>query len=179
MEENKIILSILICSLEERKISLDRLLSVLNSQINESVEILIETDNREKTTGAKRNVLLEKAKGEYIAFIDDDDLVSNEYVSNILNAVKNNPDCCSLCGDLIRKRGTKRFKHSISYSTWFSKDGIYYRCPNHLNPVKRELALKVKFKNITKEEDIDYSVRLYPLLKTETEIKDVLYYYLK
>jgi hypothetical protein len=55
-------LSILICSLWERAGDLARLLRVLDPQLTPDVELLIEVDNREKTTGAKRNILLEKAK---------------------------------------------------------------------------------------------------------------------
>jgi hypothetical protein len=43
--------------------------------------------------------------------------------------------------------------------------------------VKRELALKVKYKDILKGEDSDYSKRLQPFLKTQTNIDSILYFY--
>ena len=75
-------LSILICSLASRADKLQRLMNVLQPQINDSVELLVKTDNGEMPIGKKRNLLLEEASGAYIAFVDDDDLVSEDYVKN-------------------------------------------------------------------------------------------------
>lgn len=55
---------------------------------------------------------------------------------------------------------------------------VYYRNPNHLNPVKKELAIQVPYKEINFGEDKDYSERLFPLLKTEVYISGIIYYYL-
>ncbi len=173
-------LSILICSIEERKNFLDKLLSVLMDQLVDELEILVETDNREMTTGAKRNILLERATGDYIAFVDDDDMVSDDYVSKILKAIESNPDCCGMEGLTFRENTEKgqKFIHSIKYDEWFRIGNIFLRCPNHLNPVKRELALQVKFPDQCYREDYDYSKRLRPLLKTETIVEGPIYYYL-
>jgi hypothetical protein len=43
--------------------------------------------------------------------------------------------------------------------------------------VKRDLALRTKFANISRGEDKDYSIRLKPLLKHEAIIEEVLYHY--
>lgn len=170
--------SILICSLISREDSLNRLLKVLDKQLTNQVEILIEKDKGEMIVGAKRNLLLRKAQGEYISFVDDDDMVSEDYVSRILEALQNDPDCCGIEGNLIRKKGKNLFIHSIKHRTWFEKDGVYYRCPNHLNPVKRELAYRIGFPNKDVGEDADYSMRLLPLLKKEVFIKGPIYFYL-
>jgi len=172
-------LSILICSLEERTILLNELVDSLEKQKTDEVEIIVEIDNREITTGAKRNILLERAAGDYIAFIDDDDQVAEDYVTKILTAVKSDPDCCGMEGILFHKKKRNRFIHSIKYDRWFKMGGTYLRCPNHLNPVKREIALQVRFPDITIREDKDYSMRLRSLLLTEEYIKGTMYYYLR
>ncbi len=172
-------LSILICSIKGREKKLNRLLEDLKIQQTEDVEILVEIDNKRMTIGAKRNKLLKKAKGDYIAFIDDDDMVSVNYVVKILEALKTNPDCCSLEGLLIRPGHKYKFLHSIQYKEWFSKNDIYYRCPNHLNSVRRDIVLQIGFPKINNGEDKDYSLRLQKLLKTESKIKGILYYYIK
>jgi len=173
-------LSVLICSLIKRKEKLYRLLSHLNSQIQfiKSVEILVETDSGQMSIGTKRNLLLQRAQGDYIAFIDDDDLVSDDYISKILNAIRTNPDCCSLQGEITHHGQKDIFIHSLKYDHWFEKDSIYYRCPNHLNTIRRELALQVKFPEKNHGEDKDFSMLIYPLLKTEIEIEGTIYYYL-
>ena len=42
------------------------------------------------TIGEKRNWLLEQAKGEYVVFVDDDDLVTNNYVQSIMKRMNTN-----------------------------------------------------------------------------------------
>ena len=172
-------LSILICSIIGREQSLNKLLEDLEKQKTDKVEILVKIDNKKLSIGAKRNLLLKKAKGDYIVFIDDDDEASVNYITKILYALKTNPDCCGIEGLLIRPGHKFKFLHSIQYRKWYNKDDVYYRNPNHLNPVRRELALQVGFPKINHGEDQDYSSRLFPLLKTEEYIHGVLYYYVK
>ena len=180
--KSKYRLSILICSIEGRDKVLRRLLNILRPQKTKAVEIIVEKDNCEITTGAKRNVLLHRARGEYVAFVDDDDMVADDYVAKILQATKNNPDCVGLEGLMTRvKKGREiknKFIHSLQYPYWYQEKGVYYRCPNHLNPVKRELALQVGYLDVTVQEDLDYSTRLRPLLKTEEYITGTMYFYL-
>ena len=172
-------LSILICSLASRADKLQRLMNVLQPQINDSVELLVKTDNGEMPIGKKRNLLLEEASGAYIAFVDDDDLVSEDYVKKILEALESNPDCCGIQGIItFQGQGPRMFIHSLKYKEWFEQNNIYYRCPNHLNPVKREIALQVKFPETNFGEDKDYSTRLFPFLKEERFISGVVYHYL-
>lgn len=173
-------LSVLICSIKGRERLLQNLINMLRKQTTNEVEILIEIDSKEITIGAKRNILLKRARGDYICFIDDDDKVSNDYIPKILEAISTSPDCCSLTGEITfqKRRISRTFIHSIKYNRWFEKGGMYYRCPNHLNTVKRELVLQIMFPKISIGEDRSYSTRLYPLLKTEEIIEGVIYYYL-
>ena len=178
-------LSILICSITKRTELLHRLLAHLKIQMVNEVEVIIEIDNQEMTIGEKRNKLLLRAMGDYVAFIDDDDLVSDDYISKILTAIKTNPDCCSLQGEITRlvgpinakKMQTDIFKHSIEYDHWFQNCGIYYRCPNHLNAIKRSIALQVGFTKKNCGEDQDFSMQVLSLLKTEGKIDGTIYHY--
>ena len=87
-----------------------KLAEVLSPQLTEDVEwIIIDdgTDEKEldklKTkvihlkensggAGKPRNIGLDNAKGDYIAFIDSDDLVSDDYIESILKAIEKNPE---------------------------------------------------------------------------------------
>jgi len=174
-------LSILICSLVERKELLTRLLKCLEKQVTDEVEIITEIDNHKITTGHKRNNLIVRAIGEYVAFIDDDDLVSDDYVEKVLSAIELNKDCCSLQGEITMTRGTKKlkrvFKHSLMFKEWYEKERVYYRSPNHLNAIKKSIVEQVPYKNITIGEDKDFSERVLPLIKSEALIQGIIYYY--
>ena len=174
-------LSVLICSLVKRKFSLQRLMLILQPQLHyfsNDVEILTDVDNGEKIVGTKRNDLIQRATGEYVCFIDDDDLVSKDYMAKIIAAISSLPDCCGIEGQMrTNGRNPRMFIHSIKYNTWYEKDGVYYRTPNHLNPIKRELAVQIPFPAKNIGEDRSYSDRIFPLLKTEQYITGVIYHY--
>jgi hypothetical protein len=179
-------LSILILSLNRRKHYLERLMDILNPQKRNDIEILTNIDNGEKSIGQKRNELLSQSIGDYICFIDDDDIVSNNYVELILNAIEKNPDTIGI--HLLHKEdGILRglTYHSLKYTSWWDEINKenptlrnYYRNPNHLNPVKREYALKVGFPEINNGEDKWYSQNILQYLKTEEYIEPPIYEYL-
>tara|TARA_R100001086_G_scaffold247769_2_gene182938 strand:- start:56 stop:619 length:564 start_codon:yes stop_codon:yes gene_type:complete len=179
--------SILICTLEDRKAFLENLMFVLSPQLegNNNVEVLVEKDNGELSIGAKRNKLLSRATGKYIAFVDDDDTVSSDYVSKIIAALASGPDTVGIHLLHFNDGALGGFTyHSLKYDSWFeTRDHTsgfmrYYRNPNHLNPVKREYALKTKFPEISMGEDKEYSKNILKFLKTEEYIVEPVYYYL-
>lgn len=199
-------LSILICHLTERAKQLEKLLGVLRPQrtSSEEVEILIREDDGNETVGLKRNELLSFAIGDYVCFVDDDDMVPDYFVGEILKAIDKSgtsppkpvaqspfehvePAIMTASPDVIGLKGhytvgdgpPQTFIHSIRYKEWKTVDGIHQRCPNHLNPVKRELALKAGFTEKDHGEDHDYSMALLPLLKTEVFVDKVMYFYRK
>lgn len=170
-------LSILICSLEKRKESLDRLLSVLKQQKTDEVEILVDVDNGEKIIGQKRNDLLEKSTGDYVCFIDDDDLVSDDYISRILDAIKSKKDCITFRGIWIDRHGVKQIRWKKDIKKIEKKNNCYYIYANHITPVKREIAIKCKFSLKSIGEDADYAKRISEFLNDEYYIDKNLYIY--
>lgn len=78
-------LSILMCGLKSRP--WQRLADKINNQIKEfpeEVEFLVDVDDGRENSGVKRNRLIVKSTGEYIAFLDDDDDVHHNYVFELL-----------------------------------------------------------------------------------------------
>lgn len=170
-------LSILIASIPSRE---QKLFCLFQSLVHQGGDIEILKDgNLGYNIGTKRNILLSRAKGDYIVFIDDDDEVSFDYVTKILKATEGDPDCIGISG-IISTNGENEMPWHISkeYGLWYEQDGVYYRTPNHISPVRRELALQTRFKEISHGEDFDYSMRLLPLLKTENKVEGNIYHYI-
>ncbi len=180
-------LSVCIATTAKRRAMLERLLDELYWQQNaggvqdpREVEILI--DDREGVSiGEKRQALLERAHGLFMCYVDDDDMVSHDYLKRVVGALKANPeaDCTSLVGVITTDgRNPQRFEHSIKFEKWETVGGKHVRFPNHLNATRRELALQVGFKPMTRAEYFDYSTRIKPLLKIEASTgDDPLYFY--
>lgn len=51
------------------------------------VEHLVLLDTKTRSVGIKRQALLDAARGKYIAFVDDDDDISPDYVAEIIRAI--------------------------------------------------------------------------------------------
>ena len=83
-----ILLSILTASIPERADKLEMLTEKIAEQIGDlPVEHLVFLDNRKRTIGAKRDALLRIARGTFVAYVDDDDTVSPDYVASLVNAI--------------------------------------------------------------------------------------------
>mgnify|MGYP001559890393 CR=1 FL=1 len=177
-------LSILICSLVDRSWTRIELIKILQSQgYHKEVEILCEIDRGEMSIGHKRNLLLDRAKGEYVCFIDDDDTVSSDYLSKIMGAIETKPDCCSLVGVITWNGDNPEiFEHSIKYSEYKTRKSgaiTYERYPNHLNVIKTDIAKQFRFPEISHGEDTDWATQIFKsgLLKSEATIPGVIYHY--
>lgn len=177
-------LSILICTMPHRAEMFCALYNKLKYQIlcsEQPMQVqLLWDDDAKLTTGKKRNNLLNQASGDFIVFVDDDDDVDNNYVDEILKVIIENPniDCIGING-LITFDGDKGKPWSISikHGHWHETDEMYLRTPNHISPVRRSIALKAKFPDISYGEDMEYSKRILPMCKKEACIDKPLYHY--
>ncbi len=191
-------LSILICSLnsriEMRKAMLFSLIAsigeceheiieqdncVVEKFVGKEVEVIICTDDKQKTVGEKRNLLVMLAFGEYHVFADDDDRLESIYKRELLEAINiSGADVITFVVSVsLNGAPPKLCFYSKDYKGDYNDSNTYYRLPNHLMCVKRKLALQVPFAEINFGEDADYAKRLKPLLQTEYNIVKVLYHY--
>ncbi len=177
-------LSILIPTIKRDEILLAELLNALSRQIipySEEVQILIDYDEYE-SIGTKRNKLLSKATGEYVAHFDSDDKPSLHYIGMLMNATQFNCDCASLLGRYyVDGIFDGVFEHSIKYEEWKTTNNEikYERFPNHLNMIKTDIAKQFKFSEKNHGEDFDWSTLVHQsgLLKIEYKIPEVIYHY--
>ena len=177
-------LSILILSIHKRKEFLDRIISELNYQIQNNklenqVEVLTEIDNGELSIGIKRNSLKNKAIGEYICYIDDDDLVPEYYLKEIFAVINKGYD---LINFFVEQKVDGVFKKIICPNTsidYLEVKDIFFWCNMlHLCPHKKQLAQSISFPNINSWEDLAYSKELKKICKNNFRIEKTMYYYL-
>jgi glycosyltransferase involved in cell wall biosynthesis len=180
------ILSILIPTLLEREHFLNEMLTNLYKQIGDNkdkVEILIDARGRNFTTGTKRNDLLSKATGKYVWFIDDDDFIYPYAIEETLKACEKNPDVIGING-IMTTDGKNQVDWEIRLGHPYKsvqKNGkeYYLRHPNHITPMKREHAIRVKFPNKTVFEDYEWAKSMNDAgyLKTQEIIDKPVYHY--
>jgi hypothetical protein len=182
------ILSILIPTLPDRKHFLKEMLENISEQLNrlnawDKVEVLTDDRGRHVTTGTKRNSLLEKAVGKYTWFVDDDDCIYEYSIEDILTACGKNPDVIGING-IMTTDGKGQVDWEIRLGHPYKavqRDGkeYYLRHPNHITPMKKEHAIKVKFPDKTVFEDYEWAKAINDAkyLKTQEIIDKPIYHY--
>lgn len=160
-------LSILIPTVPSRKKLVQKLLTKLEKQIEgyDDIQILCLYDNKSVSTGAKRNKLVSIADSAYICFIDDDDDISDDYISEIYPLAK-------------------EYKHdiisfNIMYTDDVGGDKLYDFTeypPTHVHLRKRE-NLVHPFPDIQTGEDRDWMLTNSPFFNDIYHIPKTLYTY--
>lgn len=149
--------------------------------VDKGVDVVFFKDEYKYSIGHKRNELIKNAVGKNISFVDSDDRIGDNYFKHAFTGIEKGVDVCGLTGIITEDgKNPKKFVHSMKYDSWFEKDSVYYRNNNHLNVIKREIAIKMKFPEINNGEDHDYSKQLQKsgLIKTEYwDENEIIYYY--
>ncbi len=145
----------------------------------EQVEHLILYDNRSMTVGEKRQRLFEAARGEYVAFVDDDDLILPGYIASICNA------CVKSGADVVTFKQLARFNESeatvvfrIGYPDEPFQHGIEIkRGPWHVNAWKKSLVATCCYRSTNYGEDYDWALQARALIRRGAHIDSVLHEY--
>lgn len=179
-------LSILVCSVHTRYdnflLKIEKQLFDQYNSLSEDdqhrVEIVVLTDNKMMMLGHKRNVMVELAQGKYIAFVDDDDRISEDYIQQLLTATATDADSIVFQAEVsLNGEPPKLCYYSKDVKRDYNTRDAYHRIPNHICCVKKAVALKSSFPNVLYGEDAGYGKVLLKHLKTEHKIDKVLYYY--
>jgi glycosyltransferase involved in cell wall biosynthesis len=181
----EITLSILICSVdtEERQNELKKLINELHRQISknyaeEIIEIIVDTDNMIKSVGQKRNDLIEKARGEFICFIDDDDFISENYLSTILYHLNSGIDILLIAIEHIENGVNKpKIIPSLYIDNLNTGEAVFKTNHFHLCPHKKSIARNVLFECVNFAEDMLYSQKMVKYINIYYLIYEPIYIY--
>lgn len=186
IQDHEVIFSVLILSIPSRLDKLANLYGNLSNQIgNMPVEVLCLVDNKAMTIGEKRNKLLACARGKYLAFLDDDDMVSNDYVESIVQAIQHHPEADVIPFNQHCMVNGKEFYVDFDLSNnnepaVMDANGNYAnirRKPYHMCVWKSVIAKNTPFPNVSYGEDLAWIMNLCLRCKRQHKIQKVLHYY--
>lgn len=147
----------------------------LEPQIGDrDIEVLIA--DQDWPLSEKRQWCLDSAKGEYFCFIDDDDMVAENYVEAIYPLL----DGVDYIGFQVQfywdKEPWKPTFHSLRYGTHTieSDENGFYRGVSHLNPIRTVIARQGRYEG-GYGEDNRWSAQVNP--ETEHYVDQVMYHY--
>ena len=165
--------SILIATLDQRRILFDKLTADLREKFARicpgmRLEILEQRDSGQISVGLKRRKLLQRARGKYTAFIDDDDAVTDEYFEDFLKCFTEKKDMMRIRGKMHDYTFTNSLETKLDSRMYV--DGVFIRLPNHINPMLAEIARMVTFEDAVRAEDLKWTIDLSKtgLLKSES-----------
>ena len=178
------ILSVLIPTVPSRREAAWKLFDKISAQSREyaggwdPVEVLVLLDNKQRSTGLKRDALLQASRGKYVAFVDDDDDVSDNYVREIVKASATNAGVIVFDSDcfLNGQPGALITHHFGSPNYQYSPEG-FTRGAWHIHAWRGEIARMVPFPDIQNGEDWPWCHAMKSLTATSTKIDEVLYHY--
>jgi hypothetical protein len=156
-------ISFLIPTIAGREKSFEHLVTTIHEkmkriapQIRYTIDVAF--DNREMSIGMKRENLLQAAKGKYVAFVDDDDDITDAYVEDLVQTIEGSFHVMRLRGQI----GPYTFTHSIEISLTgpMARGEVFLRPPNHLNPMLADAAKFIHFNDATRGEDLDWTIRM-------------------
>lgn len=145
------------------------------------VEILCLVDNKKMSIGEKRQSILNIARGKWVAFMDDDDDVTDDYIKSIHDAIRNNENSDVITFDQHCIVNGNEFIVNFSMENPLDRyiPGMKYvrRPPFHMCFWKGDIAKNTKFENSSYGEDYAWCLKMYPQVKTETHIDKILHLY--
>jgi glycosyltransferase involved in cell wall biosynthesis len=122
--------------------------------------------------------LVDIARGQYIAFVDDDDDISEDYVSQLLTAIESNADVITFQQRAIYNglESTVHFRLGQGDGA-FTPGGITRRDAWHVCAWKRDVVDGCQFLETNYGEDLAWCVQARKRAKTELHIPKILHTY--
>lgn len=177
------LLSILTPSVPERIEShLKNLIAKINNQIgSKRVEHLILIDNKKRSIGLKREALVQSANGKYLAFVDDDDDISNDYVDSLLEGISHNPDVVTFkqnCYINNNPVSVINFSLKNKENEGYVPGSFVNRQPFHVCAWKSSIAKSYSFTDKNYSEDWYWAQQLIKVSTTEYHVDKIIHSYI-
>lgn len=174
----------------------DKLEAQINSRLTHPLEVAIDmyTDNKRKSIGKKRESAIAITDGQYVALLDDDDDISDEYIyllyqacvecERIYNETGKWPDVISFKSMVTDKFGSyivdMDLNHKENEQPHKDECDRYVdikRPPWHVCAWRADLAKSVSFPDVGYGEDWHWVKQLIDKSSTQYKIDAVIHYY--
>jgi glycosyltransferase involved in cell wall biosynthesis len=175
----KPLLSILTPTISGRESQLAALTEKIQAQIGDApVEHLTFSDNRTRSIGAKRQSLVDIARGKYVAFVDDDDDICDDYVSSLLPATETGADVITFRQHAVYNGLESEVVFGINNKDEpFNPGGITIRAPWHVCAWRKDAISMCLFGDWNYFEDTVWCIQARQRIKTGHHIDKVLHIY--
>jgi glycosyltransferase involved in cell wall biosynthesis len=175
-------LSILTPACWERLDQLSQLRAELKSQIDQvapfTVEHLVLLDNRTRSVGLKRQALVDAALGDYIAFVDDDDWIAQDYIPSLLAGIESAADVITFEQDAFVNGQHGKVVMQLGQQDEVWKPGLTTRRNAwQVNAWRREIAQQCLFPDLMDGEDLRWCKQARHLAQTSHHIPRILHTY--
>lgn len=148
------------------------------------VELLAMIDNKMRSIGLKRDALVQSAAGDYLAFVDDDDDVTDRYFPAIFDALAQTGDQI----DLVTFENRTYLNDDPPFVVRFGMDcenqeahGVPWeditRRPFPCCVWRREIAQAERFPDCSYGEDADWALRAEKRVVRWVHVPEVLHVY--
>lgn len=128
--------------------------------------------------GAKRQSLLERAHGDYVCFLDDDESIAPNYLETLVRLCHKRQDVCTFRN--LSKMAN--FWTVIDMGLHYPNDQaspmfMTRRKPWHICPVKREFARLYRFEDVNYGEDFGWMEKVLTHCTTEAKTDAIIHVY--
>lgn len=172
------LLSILICSIPSRFQTVMELYAEINALVEDrDIEILILSDNKKRSIGAKREAIKNISNGKYFLYVDDDDSLYS--VKEIYEACKNDVDVITYkikCRNSSGKEFivTVGLGNDIEHKDDGEGNYIDLKRPPFTQAVWHSRFKHIPFPDKNYAEDSEWAEQVLKEAKTEIHIPEVL-----
>jgi hypothetical protein len=178
--------SILVPTLGERRPLFERLMAGLLPQTEPyggRVQVVGWHNDGSPSLPKIRQSMVLGATTDYVCFVDDDDLVSPDYVDEVVTALGERPDYVGFQVQCYSDGAPIAVAyHSLEHRSWRNLRGRFERDISHINPIRTALARQASFTvartGMAEDRVWANQLRRMRIVRTEVVVPQILYHYL-